>query len=330
MKDGSMNSTTTSARSLQHISLRYDLIARYGLVLIGLIVLGITTPSGFNSHRILTILGQSAPLGVVSIGQTFVLLVGGIDLSVGSVINMTSIIAAVIMNGQNSNMPLAIITALIAAAAVGLINGLLVAKLRISPMLATLAVSTVIQGCYFVYTGGQPKGNIAPAFAVVANGWSAGNLVPYEFLVWLLICLITAFLLYWTIFGRRLYAVGANSTSAWLSGISSSWYVVIAYVIGALCFSLAGLLLTSYIGVASTGIGDPYTLNSIATAVIGGAAFTGGVGGLAGTFAGTLVMMFLTTILSTLNVPQAAQYVAQGLVIIVMMLINGRVNPARR
>jgi ribose/xylose/arabinose/galactoside ABC-type transport system permease subunit len=100
--------------------------------------------------------------------------------------------------------------------------------------------------------------------------------------------------------------------------------VVSAYVISALCACIAGLILTSYIGVASIGVGDPYTLNSIAAVVIGGTAFTGGIGGLGGTFAGVLVMSFLTTILNSINVPQASQYIAQGLVIAGMMLINSR------
>lgn len=319
-----------AGRPAREFILRGDLLVRFGLALVLLIVLGLSTRGGFDPHRILNILGQWSPLGVAAIGQTFALLSGGIDLSVGPVINLTNVIAPVIMAGSDANMVPAILVCALASAIIGLINGVLVAFVRIPALLATLAVGTVIQGGYFVYTHGQPSGNASPGFRVVANGWLGGNLVPWDFVVWMVVWALAAVLLYRTVFGRRFYAAGSNLRASWLSGVRSSWYVVAAYVISALCACVAGLLLTSYIGIASIGVGDQHTLNSIAAAVIGGTAFTGGIGGLAGTFAGVLVMAFLNTILSTMNVPQASQYLAQGIVIAGMMLVNSRLIRTRQ
>jgi ribose transport system permease protein len=319
---------TSIGKALRYAARRRDLIISYGLALILLIVSGLITSTGLQPNRILTIFGQNAPLGVAAIGQTFVLLSGGLDLSVGAVINLSNVIVSEVMDGQNGRIPLAVVVTLLVAALVGLINGVLVAKAKLNPLLTTLAVGTVVQGVYFAYTGGQPTGSIAPAFRVVSNG-RIGDFLPWSFVAWLLLWAVTAFLLYRTVFGRRFYAVGANEKAAWISGISSSWYIVSAYVASAVCAGLAGLLLSSYIGRASIGVGDPYTLISIAAVVIGGTAFTGGVGGLAGTFAGVVVMVFIATILSTLNIPTAAQFVTQGIVIASMMLLYNRIGHGR-
>jgi ribose/xylose/arabinose/galactoside ABC-type transport system permease subunit len=297
------------------MAFRAEMLARYALAVIMLIALAVVSWSSFSLHRVLYILGQASPLGVSAIGQTFVLLSGGIDLSLGPVINLTNVIVPVVMNGLISGA---------AAVLVGIVNGVLVAFLRVPALLATLAVGTIVQGAYFIYTKGQPSGNASPGFLKIANGWLGGSIAPWDFLLWVAVWAGAAILLYRTVFGRNFYAVGANPRAAWLSGVHSSWYVASAYVISALCAWVAGLILTSYVGIASIGIGDTDTLNSIAAAVIGGTAFTGGVGTLGGTAAGVLVITFLSTILSVLNVPAASQYIAQGIVIAGMMLLNSR------
>jgi ribose/xylose/arabinose/galactoside ABC-type transport system permease subunit len=309
---------------LRRPTVRVDLLARYALAVIMLVALAAASWSSFSLHRVLYILGQASPLGVSAIGQTFVLLSGGIDLSVGPVINLTNVIAPVAMNGQNGNIVPALVISGAAAALIGVVNGLLVAFLRVPALLATLAVGTIVQGAYFIYTRGQPSGNASPDFLKLASAWLGGNAAPWDFVLWIAVWAAAALLLYRTIYGRKFYAVGANPRAAWLSGVRASWYVVSAYVISALCAWIAGLILTSYIGLASIGVGDPDTLNSIAAAVIGGTAFTGGIGTLGGTAAGVLVISFLTTILGVLNVPAASQYIAQGVVIAGMMFLNNR------
>lgn len=177
--------------------------------------------------------------------------------------------------------------------------------------------------------GGAAEGNVAPAFRTIADDRILGFL-PVSIVVWIALWGVVAFVLYRTTWGKGLYATGANPRAAWLSGVATTRKVVGAYVIAALCASVAGMQLTAYSGTASVNAADSYTLMTVAAAVIGGVAFVGGIGGLAGPFAGVLVLVFLDTILETLNVPSATQYIAQGLILIVMMLVSRRLNRGAR
>ncbi len=145
-------------------------------------------------------------------------------------------------------------------------------------------------------------------------------------MLWLAVWAVVAFLLYRTTWGRRFYAAGASPRASWLSGVAVSRYVVGAYVLSGICAAIAGVALTAYTGSPSVSGADSYTLQTVAAAVIGGVAFTGGIGRLAGAFAGVAVLVFLTTILETLNVDSAVQYVVQGAVLIGMMLVNRRLS----
>ncbi|MGX6447376.1 ABC transporter permease [Patulibacter sp. S7RM1-6] len=319
---------TPSPRA-QALGRHRSLLVSYGLAIAFVIALGLTTSNGFAPSRILDIVGQDAQLGMAVIGQAVVMLSGGLDLSIGPVMNLASIVSAVVMDGANGNIALAVVVTLAAGAAVGLVNGLLVAKLKIAPLLATLAVGTILQGVYYVWTEGQPKGNVAPAFRTIADDRILGFL-PVSIVVWLVLWAVVAFVLYRTTWGKGLYATGANPRAAWLSGVATTRKVVGAYVIAAMCAAVAGMQLTAYSGTASVNAADSYTLMTVAAAVIGGVAFVGGIGGLAGPFAGVLVLVFLDTILETLNVPSATQYIAQGLILIVMMLVSRRLNRGAR
>lgn len=293
----------------------------YALLVAFLIMYGIASPHSFTGTHLMSVALQAAPLGIVAIGQTVVLLLAGIDLSVGPVITLTNVILAAVMVGQNHRIGMAVVLALAVAVVIGLLNGLAVTKLGIPPFLVTLAMGSIVEGVYYVYTKGSPMGNIAPGFRWMSTGWVA-NIIPWAVIIWVVIWLVMAFVLYRTSFGRRLYATGGNERTAWLSGVSTTWIVLAGYVLSSVLAALSGFLISAYIGVASIGVGDPYTLNSVAAAVIGGAAFTGGRGGLAGTFAGVLIMEFLQSLLTALNVSAAGQFISQGVVIVVMVAIN--------
>jgi ribose/xylose/arabinose/galactoside ABC-type transport system permease subunit len=314
---------------LQALGRHRSLGVSYGLALLFVIALGLSTKNGFSPERILDIVGQDAQLGMAVIGQAVVMLSGGLDLSIGPVMNLASIVSAVIMDGSNGNIPLAVVLTIAAGGAVGVVNGLLVAKLRIAPLLATLAVGTILQGVYYVWTEGQPKGSVAPGFKSIADDRILGFL-PISIVVWFVLWGVVAFVLYRTTWGKGLYATGANPRAAWLSGIATSRKVIGAYVIAGMCAAVAGMQLTAYSGAASVNAADSYTLTTVAAAVIGGVAFAGGIGGLAGPFAGVLVLVFLDTILETLGVPSATQYIAQGLILIIMMLVSRRLNRGAR
>lgn len=291
----------------------------YVFLLLLLAVRGFLAPGSMTASNLLDLLRQAAPLGLVAIGQTIALLIGGIDLSVAAVITLTNVVAASMMVSGNATIPLAVITVLVIAAVIGAANGLIVTKLRVPPIITTLAMSILLQGGYLLYTRGSPTGKIAPGFRVIADGWIVG--LPWAAIVWGLVLVATGFLLHRTTFGRKLYATGGNPQAAWLSGISRDGITVLAYVLCSVMAAFSGLMLSAYIGVASTSVGTGYDLSSIAAVVIGGTAFTGGSGGLTGTVGGVLVLTVLQSLLTMMNIGDPGRLVLQGVVIIGMMAL---------
>ncbi len=299
----------------------------YGLLLLTIIIFIIISPGSFSSGHLLNIIRQSAPLGIVAIGQTLVLLVAGIDLSVGAVISLVNVVAASMMMGSNENILTAVAATLLISLLIGFINGITILKVNIPPFLVTLAMSLVIEGFYMVYTKGSPKGNIAEGFRFVSDGWIGP--LPISGLIWLAIWIIFSFFLYKTTWGRKVYVTGGNTKTSFLSGIKTNVIIITAYMLSSLLAGVSGLLISAFIGVASVGVGDTYTLNSIAAVVIGGTAFTGGRGGLAGTFAGVLIMSLLQSMMTMLNIPEAGKFISQGLVIAIMVAINQKLVKSR-
>jgi ribose transport system permease protein len=294
----------------------------YGLLLFVILCSVVMSPGNFSVNHLLNIVRQASPLGIIAIGQTLVLLVAGIDLSVGATISLINVLAASMMMGDNGNIGMTIVLTLLVSMLIGLLNGLAITKIRIPPFLVTLAMSMVIQGVYLVYTKGSPKGSIAPAFRVISDGWWGP--IPVASVIWVLIWIVFAFLLYKTVWGRKVFATGGNSRTSRLSGIGVNRIVVAIYMLSGLLAGITGLMISAYIGVASNGVGNIYTLNSIAAVVIGGTAFSGGKGGLAGTFAGVLIMIFLQSLMTAMNISEAGKYISQGIIIAVMVGINQR------
>jgi ribose transport system permease protein len=294
----------------------------YALLLFVIIMFIIVSPGSFSPAHLLNILRQATPLGIVAIGQTLVLLIGGIDLSVGAVISLVNVVAASMMMGNNGNIGVTVLITLLISAGIGFINGYTILKVKIPPFLVTLAMSLVIEGGYMVYTKGSPKGNIAEGFRFISDGWLGP--IPIAGLIWLGIWSLLAFFLYRVTWGRKVYAIGGNQKAAYLSGVKTNTVIITTYVLSSVLAGIAGLMISAFIGVASVGVGNLYTLNSIAATVVGGTAFTGGSGGLAGTFAGVLIMSLLQSMMTMMNIPEAGKFVSQGLIIAIMVAINQR------
>ena len=278
---------------------------------------GIVAPGSLSATNLLEILRQAAPLGLVAIGQTIALLSGGIDLSVSSLITMTNVLAARMMIGGDQTIPLTLIMVVLVSAVIGAANGLLIVFVRIPPIITTLAMGIIVQGGYYIYTKGAPIGNIAPGFRVIAEGHVGA--LPWALLIWVALLVGAWVLLRKARYGRQLYAAGASPQVARLSGVPYRMTVVTAYALCSLFASFAGLMLSAYIGVASTSVGNDYDLGSIAAAVIGGTTFAGGEGGLIGTVAGVLVLVLLNGLLTIVRISDAGKLIAQGAIIILMM-----------
>jgi len=295
------------------------------LILVVLMVIAVTvSPQVLNAQYLSTQLKQAAPLGVVAIGQTFVIVAAGIDLSVASVIAMMSVLAANMMAGQN-NLVLSIsLFCIIVAVTIGIFNGFLVTKLKIPSFIATLGTVLIVQGIRFLYTGGAPKGSIPPNLRF----WGRGSLgpIPTPLIVWVVLVLIAVFIERRTTFGRRLFAVGGKPATAHLSGINVNRVTVMCYVICSFLAGIAGLMLTGFIGLADNWLGRGYELDSIAAVVIGGTAFTGGKGSVIGTVAGVLILTILYNLVLLLGLDVETQRIVKGLAIIVAVALYARMQ----
>ena len=281
---------------------------------------------GYSSEfTIRSMLVLACLLGVASIGQTLVILLGGIDLSTPFVIGFANVVAAQL---YGEGMDFALVCAIVAilALAIGAFNGFVSSTLAIHPLIVTLGVGTTVQGAVLLWTAGFPAGS-APAFVTqfVSIGGQAGPL-PAPWLVPFFVALLAvmALVLARTPFGRRLYALGSNPQAAPYALISPVAIWTATYALSALFAALAGVLLLGFTGSAYGDVGQPYLFQTIAAVVIGGTTLIGGRGGLAGTAAGALVLTEINTLLIGLGLSPAMVEAAFGVLIISLVSLYGR------
>jgi ribose/xylose/arabinose/galactoside ABC-type transport system permease subunit len=290
-----------------------SLLIVYGLILILGIYASLLSPNFLTDRNIFNVLRTSAFLGTVAIAQTFVIISGGIDLSVGSVIKLSVLVSAILMNGKPENIGVAVVATLAMGMVVGLVNGLLVTKARIAPFIVTLGAYSILRGIAYTVTT-TPVGKAAPGFLRLYDL----KVGPLPLLVIFLALLILAgtFVLRRTAFGRYIYAIGGNEQVARLSGIRVDWVKIGVYV---LCSTLAAL--TGLLYLTRAGVGDPVTgegaeLQAITAVILGGTSLFGGQGGLIGTLGGVLLIGLTNNVLVILNVSSWYQELIQGLVIV--------------
>ncbi|MBC7189758.1 ABC transporter permease [Candidatus Aerophobetes bacterium] len=287
----------------------------YFALIILLIISGILSPPSINPVHLLNIARQASALGIVGIGQTFVIMTQGIDLSVGANLTLIEIMTAGMILGREEMVPPVVIFCLGIGALIGLINGLGVTKLKLSPFVMTLCMMSVLTGVYLLYCGGSPRGKIPDSLRFIGAG-RIGNIFPTAIIVWIIVIVLSFIVLRYTIFGRYIYATGGNPRASYLSGVNVDMVIIIAYVISGVCSAIAGILLAGYIGTGSLTVGKGYDLNSIAAVIIGGTTFSGGRGGVIGTVGGAFVITLLFSLLTMLGMPHSGKLIAQGLIII--------------
>lgn len=290
-----------------------------GLLVILLLVLFIASGK-VSVQQVMDNARQAAPLGIIALGQALTLMMGRLDLSVGATAGLANVVLATAFAGDMANMPVALALTLVLGLGVGMANGLLVVALRIPAFLATLATSLVLSGGILVYTGGSPRGSIPAAFRVISEGWLFG-ILPWSVVIWIACGVMMMLFVHYTLAGRKMLLSGANARSARLSGIGAGRMVVLSFVITSLMATIGGILLSAITGMASIGIADSYTVDTIAAVVIGGALFSGGVFLPAGAAAGSLILFFLQSLLYVLSLPPAARFVLQGVIIIIALAL---------
>lgn len=268
-----------------------------------------------NPAIMLNIVVRSVALGIVAVGQTLVLLGASIDLSVAYTISITAVMSSYIMQGNTANVPLALLGVFAIGAIIGLTNGLIVTKLHVNPFIATLGVSMIIKGVinatFTNYTGSIPK-------EFEWFGYGTIGPIPVSIIILLLVVALGWFILARTKFGSHLYGVGGNAEVARLSGVRTDRVLIGAHILCSMTAVLSGIFLVSQMrsGAPWVGPNGVYDLNSIATAVIGGTALSGGKGGVWGTLAGVLIFGVLATAFNQLGVDPYMKNIFQGVIII--------------
>lgn len=277
---------------------------------------------GFSSfdHNV-TMLRTASFLGLIVVGQAVVILTGGMDMSVSSVVTLSSVVAsASIQHGANTIE--AILLALAASLLVGAINATGIQYLRISPIIMTMAMVSIIEGILLVFTQGTPPSGCTEAIKYMASGTPC--VFANAFWIWLLFLAVMIWLTTYTKFGRNIYAIGANVNAARLSGISPAKINYLVYLISAFCSGVAGILLLGNIGNTYLTLGTPYQLHSVSAVVIGGIAISGGKGKYWGIIAGTLMIIMFKDILNVLSMSAAGREVFQGALILIVLFAYGR------
>jgi len=302
---------------------------RFGTVagLIGLcLLLWILTPHFLTVANALNVMEQTSINAIVAVGMTFVIISGGIDLSVGSLVALSGVVLASTLK-SGWPVPLAMAAGLGVGAATGLINGLVIAFGRLPPFIMTLGMMSVARGAALLMTDGRPISGFDAGFRSIATGRVLG--VPAPIVLTLAIYAVAHFVLSRTRFGRYVYGIGGNEEATRLSGVNVRFHKTMVYVVSGVTSAIAAVLLTARLNTAQPIAGIMYELDAIAAVVIGGTSLSGGEGNLGGTLIGALTMGVLRNGLNLLGVSSFLQQLVIGVVIIVAVLVDVLVKEKR-
>ena len=325
----------TRRMDFKEIGKKYGIVIVLILMIIGL---SIAQPAFLSSTNIFNVLTQSTIFGIMALGMTFVIISTGIDLSVGSVLAFSGVVAASLAQAANATgkyfphlaeMP--VIVPIIAALAIGTlcgaISGILIAKTRIPAFIATLGMMTVARGFALIYTAGKPVSTLIPSMN--ALGGKVFNMIPVPVIIYFIMIVISTILLNKTKFGKNVYAIGGNVTAAEVSGVNVSKTLIMIYAYSGLMAGLAAIVFAGRVGSVHPGAATGYELTAIASTSIGGTSFSGGIGTIWGSFVGAMVLAVLRNGLTLLNVDAYWQQVAEGCIIVGAVIVDMRKNAKR-
>ena len=291
-----------------------------GLLLI-IIIISFMSPSFLTATNIFNVLRQVSISALIAFGMTFVILTGGIDLSVGSTLALTGAISAGLLAGGMDPF-LAMLIGLLLGAVLGAVNGFIIAKGKVAPFIATLATMTIYRGLTLVYTDGKPVSGLGDSltFQMFGKGYFLG--IPVPVITMLIAFLVLYFILRKTTFGRRVYAIGGNEEASRLSGINVDRITIAVYSLTGMLAALSALILTSRLNSAQPTAGQSYELDAIAAVVLGGTSLTGGRGWIFGTLVGALIIGVLNNGLNLIGVSSFFQQVVKGVVILLAVMLD--------
>lgn len=285
-------------------------------------VITIINSNFLTANNLLNLLLQVTSNALIAFGMTFVILTGGIDLSVGSILALSSALTAGLL-GSRMPVTLAILISLILGCILGMMNGLLISYGKLAPFIVTLATMTIFRGATLVYTNGNPitKGlSDTFLFQFLGQGYIVG--IPFPVIIMFIVFIVLYVLLHKTAFGKSVYAIGGNEKAAYISGVKLNKVKIIIYSISGIMASISGLIITSRLSSAQPTAGASYEMDAIAAVVLGGTSLSGGKGRILGTLIGALIIGVLNNGLNIIGVSAFWQQVVKGVVILIAVLID--------
>ncbi len=311
-------SADTRGRALGRFLSRYGILISF---LILFVILSFAHPNFLSTGNITNVLRQVSINGILAIGMTFVILTGGIDLSVGSTLAVAGVVAgSLVTGGEPFNPAVAFLAAIVVGGLVGTVNGTLVARFGVPAFVATLGMLSMARGATLLYSDGRPIPNLSPAFRWLGQGFVAG--VPVPVIIFLAVFVVAWIVLRFTVYGRWVYAVGGNVKSARTAGIPTRSVIFSVYLLMGALAGLAGAILTARTTSALPQAGLGYELDAIAAVVIGGTSLTGGLGSVGYTLIGALIIGIISNGLDLMGVSSYYQQVIKGAIIVVAVLVD--------
>jgi ribose transport system permease protein len=292
---------------------------------------GLLAPGFANLDQAINIIRLAAFLGIIAVGQTLVIISGneGIDLSAGALVTLGAILTFRIADGQNELIPVTLAAVLLTGAAIGLINGLAIAFLKMPPLVMTLGMAGVVTGLIYLVTRGELVGDDPPLLGQLLSERLVGP-IPGVILLWLLIGVGMWLLLERTSYGKHLFAIGVNRKTARLSGVRVTRTLVVTYTLAGALAAFGGFVLLAFTKTVFLNLGDPFLFPAIIAVVVGGTLLSGGKGSYWGTMAGALVLQVLNSLLLALGVQEAVQLVIYGVILLVLITFYGRQRSLRQ
>lgn len=300
----------------------------FGALIILIIFFSLASPNFFQFNNIVGILLATAVNGVLALGVTFVIITGGIDLSIGTVMTFSAVMTGVFITFWGLPIPIGVLAGLLTGTLAGAINGWIIAKMKIPPFISTLGMMYVAKGLSLIISGLKPiYFNDAPAFRDISTGSVIGAIIPgfaipNAVVIMFGAAIVASLLLTRTVLGRYTFALGSNEEATRLSGVNVDRWKIAVYTVGGLFAGLGGVLMAARLNSAQPALGQGYELDAIAAVVIGGTSLSGGEGTILGTIIGAFVMSVLTNGLRIMSVPQEWQTVVTGAIIIVAVYLD--------
>jgi len=306
---------------IHHLRRYTATIIVYAILVILVLITGFASDVFLTGYNLGNLFLNATSVGLLCIGQTFTIVSGGIDLSVGSLVSLTTCLTAGIIDGQESLVLPVVAMVFTIALLIGFCNGLLVTKTGVHPIIVTLGMMAALQGVALIYTK-TPTGAVPDYFAFFA--WERVAFIPVPCFILGIAAVAGIIVLKLTRFGRYVYATGGNAEIARLSGIHTDRIRIVTYMICSFCAALAGLYLVSRMGMGDPRLGEPFLFDSIVPVLLGGTSFSGGKGGIVGTLGGVFILTILNNTMNIFDVSAYWQYIVAGAIIIVAVAFYGR------